>query len=61
MGNRLGRRRRRRDESEDSPDEEGGFRKEKTEKRQIKIPQMKEQRMSTKAGPILGQSQLGQL
>ena len=38
-----------------------GLKKKKTEKRQIKIPQMKEQRRSTKAGPILGQSQLGQL
>ena len=37
-----------------------GLKKKKTEKRQIKIPQMKEQRMSTKAGPILGPSQLGQ-
>ena len=61
MGNRLGRRRRRRDGSEDSSDGDGGFEKEKTEKRQIKIPQMKEQRMSTKAGPILGPSQSRQL
>ena len=38
-----------------------GLKKKKTEKRQIRIPQMKEQRMSTKAGSILGQFQSGQL
>ena len=61
MGNRLGRRRRRRDESEDSSDEEGGFGKKKLKRDKLKIPQMKEQRMSTKAGTILGQFQSGQL